>query len=149
MSLDYEFSFRERINDKQFIACISSYYNIHEKHFYPRMLYYTEYVDKRFGFPLFTYEFLYSSKGLKTLVRGEVYNFDHRFREFDLAVYLAVFLKSEVVIGDFTGLSEFLLIKDPKEIFRTGPLYGIESHRDDQFEIDYNNLHLANDLIIP
>lgn len=114
--------------------------------FYPHAQFYTEEKKCPAASCCFVYEFLYSNAGFETLFKAEIYHEDGT-NEFHLAFAFAKRLTTEVVIGDFTNRSEFLLIKPDGEIYRAGPIgVGADQYKSDVFEIDVDSLSPAIDL---
>ena len=144
----FEFSFRRKVAEENMLSAITDFFYGKNILAYPFEAYYAEDKTKSKGHPHIAYKFYYSNKGFETFFKGEAYEFDPEFNELTLAFFFAETFQTEVVIGDFTGRSSFLLIKGDKTVYRAAPIgIGDTQYKEDIFEINYESLSPANDLV--
>jgi hypothetical protein len=142
----FEFSFRIKVREEDVFLVIQDFYPMRTILFYPHAQYYNEEKKCPAGACCFVYEFFYSNAGFETFFKGEIYN-EEGIDEFQLALSFVKRFETEIVIGDFTCRSEFLLIKPDGKIYRAGPIgIGNAQYNSDVFEIDYDSLSPAVDL---
>jgi hypothetical protein len=143
----FEFSFRKHISEVNILSAINEFFVGHNIMAYPSDVYYNDSQKKKDSYHI-SYLCYYSIKGFETLFKGEAYEFDPTFNELTLAFFFAKTFRTEVVIGDFTARSSFLLIEEDQNIYRAAPIgIGDPQYKEDIFEINYDSLSPANDLI--
>ena len=142
----FEINFRILVSEEDILSLIKDFYPKIPLIFHPHAQFYNEEMKCPKEYCCFVYELLYSSAGFRTFLKGEIYN-EGSISEIALAIYFANRVESEIVIGDFTGRSSFLLIKPDGSIYRIAPIgIGDAQYHSEIFEIDYNTLSPAVDL---
>src|ERR1700710_1258859 len=117
----FEISIRNYVSEEKIISLIRDFYPETPLNFYPHAQFYNEEMKCPNESCCFVYELLYSTAGFKTFFNGEIYN-EGNFSQIALALYFASGVESEIVIGDFTERSSFLLIKPDRSIYRVAPI---------------------------
>jgi hypothetical protein len=144
----FEFSFRQKIPIADFISKIGEFYKGKKINFFSVQDFYNAESKIQDVDLLIVYECFYNDEGFQTFFKGQVYNLDENFNEFLLALHLSTAFNTDLVINDFTTLSDFILIKNKNNIYRVNPIgLGDPEYRNGVFEIDYKSAKLAADLI--
>lgn len=142
----FEFSFRVKVPEDNVFPVIEDLFPRRSLLFYPHAQFYNEEKKCPAQSCCFVYEFLYSDAGFGTFFKGEIYN-EEQVSELSLALSFAKRLKTEVVIGDFTCISSFLLITPDGKIYRAESIgIGNDQNKSDVFELNYDSLSSAVDL---
>jgi hypothetical protein len=142
----FEFSFRIKVLEENVFPVIEGLYPRRSVLFYPHAQFYNEEKKCPPQSCCFVYEFLYSAAGFGTFFKGEIDN-EEQVSELSLALSFATKLKTEVVIGDFTCKSSFLLITTDEKIYRAESIgIGNDQNKADVFELNYHSLSSAIDL---